>query len=379
MWHLGTMCATLTGCAPPWRDVCHLGGMCTSLLHDSFSFANNKTASNNGPRWLSGQPSLLVVSPDFRSWESCRTITLVGGFSRGSTFPPPLRSGAAPYSPQSPPSALKISLRHPKVSWWENTLCSLLFCECGPVVKHYRLFKVSGEESISGFRNDAVNFVVDKRWWGSPSQGQLQCNGKQVAEGRDCKRRHPCQELITAGSRSEACGRAPRLVDSRGRGGIVVRLFACHKGRSDSISDEVTPGFSHVGIVPDAVIGRRVLSGISSFPHSFLPTLLHLPLTSPLSAIKTSMLRADQISPLTLILSLCRHGECTRVHSRTSQTSNRNNYLTHLPLRLLTKHRANYLVLYNIHIKLLSASQLVRGGRDLRGMWCGRRGDRYCS
>ncbi|KAJ8878990.1 hypothetical protein PR048_019596 [Dryococelus australis] len=30
---------------------------------------------------------------------SCWTMPLVGGFSRGSPFPPPLHSGASPYSP----------------------------------------------------------------------------------------------------------------------------------------------------------------------------------------------------------------------------------------------------------------------------------------
>ncbi|KAJ8895985.1 hypothetical protein PR048_001326 [Dryococelus australis] len=46
--------------------------------------------------------------PDFRKWESCRTMPLVGGSSRG--FHPPLHSGAAPYSLQSPSSALKTPL-----------------------------------------------------------------------------------------------------------------------------------------------------------------------------------------------------------------------------------------------------------------------------
>ncbi|KAJ8876254.1 hypothetical protein PR048_024164 [Dryococelus australis] len=48
-------------------------------------------------------------SPDSRKWESCRTMPLVGGFSRG--YPAsPAPSGAAPYSLQSPSSALKTSL-----------------------------------------------------------------------------------------------------------------------------------------------------------------------------------------------------------------------------------------------------------------------------
>ncbi|KAJ8889131.1 hypothetical protein PR048_008625 [Dryococelus australis] len=36
--------------------------------------------------------------PEFCMWESCRTMLLVGGFSRESPVPPPLHSDAAPYS-----------------------------------------------------------------------------------------------------------------------------------------------------------------------------------------------------------------------------------------------------------------------------------------
>ncbi|KAJ8865711.1 hypothetical protein PR048_033231 [Dryococelus australis] len=61
-----------------------------------------------------GEPGSMFnprpVHREFRMWESCRTMPLVGGFSRDLPFPPPLHSGAAPYSPQSPSSALKTSL-----------------------------------------------------------------------------------------------------------------------------------------------------------------------------------------------------------------------------------------------------------------------------
>ncbi|KAJ8893515.1 hypothetical protein PR048_006113 [Dryococelus australis] len=49
-------------------------------------------------------------SSNFRKWESCRTMPLVGEFSRGSPFPPHLHSSAAPYSLQSSASAFKTSL-----------------------------------------------------------------------------------------------------------------------------------------------------------------------------------------------------------------------------------------------------------------------------
>ncbi|KAJ8873656.1 hypothetical protein PR048_024481 [Dryococelus australis] len=56
-----------------------------------------------------------VGSPDFRKWESCRTMPLVGGsffFSGISRSPPPhpFHSGFASYSLQSPSSALETSL-----------------------------------------------------------------------------------------------------------------------------------------------------------------------------------------------------------------------------------------------------------------------------
>ncbi|KAJ8866776.1 hypothetical protein PR048_032637 [Dryococelus australis] len=51
------------------------------------------------------------VTPDFRMWESCRTMPLDRWVFLGDiSFPPPFPSGAAPYSPQSPSSALKTSM-----------------------------------------------------------------------------------------------------------------------------------------------------------------------------------------------------------------------------------------------------------------------------
>ncbi|KAJ8890514.1 hypothetical protein PR048_010023 [Dryococelus australis] len=73
-----------------------------------------------GPRWpqrLARSPPTKgnwvqspAGSPDFRMCESYRTIPLVGRFYRGSTVSRHFYSGAAPYSPQSPLTSLKISL-----------------------------------------------------------------------------------------------------------------------------------------------------------------------------------------------------------------------------------------------------------------------------
>ncbi|KAJ8866581.1 hypothetical protein PR048_032440 [Dryococelus australis] len=84
------------------------------------------------------------------------------------------------------------------------------------------------------------------------------------------------------------------------RGGLVVRLLISHPGEPGSIPGGVARGFSHVGIVPYDAAGRRVFSGISHFPRTWIPALLHTHVTALSSALKTSMLRAAQISPLHL-------------------------------------------------------------------------------
>ncbi|KAJ8870514.1 hypothetical protein PR048_029537 [Dryococelus australis] len=45
-----------------------------------------------------GEPGSIPGGRDFRMWESCRTMRLVDGFSRGSSVPPPFHYGAAPHS-----------------------------------------------------------------------------------------------------------------------------------------------------------------------------------------------------------------------------------------------------------------------------------------
>ncbi|KAJ8867407.1 hypothetical protein PR048_031208 [Dryococelus australis] len=64
----------------------------------------------------------------------------------------------------------------------------------------------------------------------------------------------------------------------------MVRLLASHLVEPGSI-----PGFSHMGIESGDAAGRRVFSEISRFPRPCVPALLHTHLSSPSSAIKTSI------------------------------------------------------------------------------------------
>ncbi|KAJ8874324.1 hypothetical protein PR048_025170 [Dryococelus australis] len=86
-----------------------------------------------------------------------------------------------------------------------------------------------------------------------------------------------------------------RLMPLPGPRGVVVRLLAPQQGEPGSIPGGAAPGFSHVGIVPDDVAGRRVFSGISSFPRPCIPALLHTHLASSSPPPKTSMFRAAQL------------------------------------------------------------------------------------
>ncbi|KAJ8896018.1 hypothetical protein PR048_001359 [Dryococelus australis] len=90
-----------------------------------------------------------------------------------------------------------------------------------------------------------------------------------------------------------------------------------------SIPGRVTPGFPHVRNVPNDSAGRRVFSGMSCFPRPCIPALLHSRLVSPSSAVKTSMLRATQISSLAQLqaLALCQQDCLSRDGPLSRQSS----------------------------------------------------------
>ncbi|KAJ8875463.1 hypothetical protein PR048_023358 [Dryococelus australis] len=65
-------------------------------------------AAATAPLALKGESGSIPgrFTPDLCKWESCRTMPLVGGFSRDLPFPPPFHFGTAPYASQSPTLAL---------------------------------------------------------------------------------------------------------------------------------------------------------------------------------------------------------------------------------------------------------------------------------
>ncbi|KAJ8877392.1 hypothetical protein PR048_021846 [Dryococelus australis] len=98
------ICFILIGHRSSQRNTSHYCG--TSFRDGLLQLFHTTRLPPRRARFYSRPGSL----PDFGKWESCRTLPLVGEFSWGLSFPPPFPSGAAPYSPQSPTSALKTSM-----------------------------------------------------------------------------------------------------------------------------------------------------------------------------------------------------------------------------------------------------------------------------
>ncbi|KAJ8876750.1 hypothetical protein PR048_021197 [Dryococelus australis] len=80
---------------------------------------------------------------------------------------------------------------------------------------------------------------------------------------------------------------------------ISRSTLASRQGEPGSIPGWVT-GYSQVGIVPDDTVGRRVFSGISHFPRAFIPSPLNTHFNHPHRLSRLHMLRAAEISSLTI-------------------------------------------------------------------------------
>ncbi|KAJ8889878.1 hypothetical protein PR048_009383 [Dryococelus australis] len=191
-------------------------------------------------------------SPDFRKWESCRTIPLVGGFSRGS-----------PVSPS--PSFMRRSM-----------FTSIAFI---------------------GSQDLAMKLSQQRRFpdSGYPLQSLLRpLQHKRRYSHRSFSRRYETTNQPAAPPTDNLPHHAIANQTQVPFEATVAELLAC--------SPPTKTGFSHVGVVPGDAVDWRVFSGISRFPHPSIPTLLHIHLNHPTSALKTSMLRAVQISSLTSLV-----------------------------------------------------------------------------
>ncbi|KAJ8869208.1 hypothetical protein PR048_030780 [Dryococelus australis] len=257
--------------------------------------------------------------PDFCKWESCRTMLLVAGYSRGSPVYPTLAfrrcfiftsialigfQNLAVGSPPPPPNVItnlhSIPLCGP---YSQFHFCTVLLehpvLSCSPTLP--RTFnlrtRIPNAHSRPIQRRTNSELVIYETSHSLPRSWQSRLLPSKLL-GRDASRFPQLKQRDF-----------PRPTRTVPNCPLSSSAFACSLGEfltpssrwmeaTGSTPGEDIPGFSHVGIVLDHSSGRRIFSGISRFSRPYIPALLHSHFSSPSSALETSMLRATQISPL---------------------------------------------------------------------------------
>ncbi|KAJ8878359.1 hypothetical protein PR048_018936 [Dryococelus australis] len=149
----------------------------------------------------------------------------------------------------------------------------------------------------------------------------------------------------------------------------AVSLLASHQDDPGSI-----PGghfvFSHVGIVPDDAVRRRVFSGISHFPRPFIPAQLHTHPSLTLIGSKTSMLRAFQLSSLRLMtIELLARNSATIISTSYSEAKKR--LRAKGDLNNSNKHKVSEEIWATRNIEVLRANEGEVGDHGAALKWRG--------
>ncbi|KAJ8889298.1 hypothetical protein PR048_008796 [Dryococelus australis] len=235
-------------------------------------------------------------------WESCRTMPLVGGSSRGSPV-----SLTAPYSPQSPSSVLKTSIRPRGIgqtgSVARQRVIHLTRLPVPPRVRAQVCPTLPRTRSDLTLRDE-----LDRSRWLCTTNlhvPTLNCSPANTHATEKCGR-EPLKKML----RRQVGGGGRRHYNSSNvKYGLVtaavppgsnalrrqnlqqpVTTLASHLGEPSSILGGVAHGFSRVRIVPDDAAGWRIFSEISRFPRPCIPGLLRIYITSPSKALETSIL-----------------------------------------------------------------------------------------
>ncbi|KAJ8874455.1 hypothetical protein PR048_025304 [Dryococelus australis] len=189
---------------------------------------------------------------------------LSAGFLGDLPFPPPFQSGAAPYSPQSPSSALKTSLLKSRPNLFtHSSFCTFLsshHTKFRPPLTCHKIVRRQPD-----IRRHPVNF-------GCFPAPDLLLDTPAFWSGK-----------VVRGVRYDLTTALPKMLvcdSSRSRGGVAARLPASHLGEPGSIPGGVAPGF-----------GCRNRAGRCRWLPRILGDLPFPPPApySPLSAHKTSM------------------------------------------------------------------------------------------
>ncbi|KAJ8872515.1 hypothetical protein PR048_026121 [Dryococelus australis] len=230
-------------------------------------------------------------SPDFRMWESCRTMALVGESSRGSPV-------SLAFSLRRCFILTTIALIGSQYLAVKSRLfgaLSVFHCEMNPIRQRTRINiikAISGFSRIEGaatqLRRCTPCFPQNSSITGCMPISVI-VNIYSAFNGRDVLQRSISEVL---NGRLEAP--PPDVTVSRDGDVEGVKLREAKPARLPSRRSEFNPrpghsGFSQVGIVPGDAVGRRVFSVISRFSRPFIPALLHTLFNHPHRLLKTSL------------------------------------------------------------------------------------------
>ncbi|KAJ8872518.1 hypothetical protein PR048_026124 [Dryococelus australis] len=262
----------------------------TLLRNLTLPFAARKHGGNNGatvaerlarsPPTKANRVHSPAGSPDFRKWESCRTMPLVGGFSRGSPVSP-----APSFRRRSIFTSITLigsqnlaeNVTARSRSKGEGAIQATQHAPLAPHRSYEQSEQIFRPRAVPSYdRAPALSFSLppcrfrcqETRFIGTPAHLRYRPGiaGARCCAGIGC---------------------------SRGRSGVEVRLLAANLAEPGSIPGAVSSGFSHVEVVPNDAAGLRGFSGLSRFPRLCIPALLHTHLFSPPSALKTSIAAAS--------------------------------------------------------------------------------------
>ncbi|KAJ8873918.1 hypothetical protein PR048_024754 [Dryococelus australis] len=242
-------------------------------------------------------------------------------FSEISRFPPPFHSGAAPYSPQSPSSAIETSRYRDEVllnrrNWrfeisnrdqqpsstnWERGRGELVRAYMASSGPRDRCAKTTGVRGhCTRLTSFAAGLPQRTDCTATPPPGVTSVGGGRVTQvlplagtsvflTSSMTSHRPRGGTLTAPlhrNSLEDAGLLSMIIllsfkynwldgTNGGRGGAVASAPASHLGDPGSITGRFAPGFSHVGIMLDDAAVRRAFSGNSSFHRPCIPAPLH--------------------------------------------------------------------------------------------------------
>ncbi|KAJ8872319.1 hypothetical protein PR048_025923 [Dryococelus australis] len=273
------------------------------IIHTIYYLLSSNHEGQLGPRWLGGYPARLPPRRTGFNSRPGNSRGIAPGDAAGCRvffgdiqFPPHLHSGAAPFSHYftligsrylfltatriSPPNSTA-----PTRKACSARRCSSLLC-IGNIEKGGKLCGLY-ETYFSApykYRIDIDAENVDPCRLDSYPQLLATCRCRILGANQSP---YHVPQMLDGGSyrandmATPAVETVKRILDNSSPTTWCIIPATSHRRgcEPDSIPGGVTPGFSHVGIVPSDSAARQVFSGISCFSRPCIPALFHAYLT----------------------------------------------------------------------------------------------------